>query len=121
MFFYGIAFAQGPENIDHHIDSEKAATLRVMFYNVKNLFDTFDDPAITDDEFSPKSEKKWSEYRYTKKLNSIAKTIIAVGGWEPPAIIGLCEIENFQVLLDLTSKTMLQNRNTGLFMKIQKI
>lgn len=34
--------------------------------------------------------------------------IIAVGGWEPPDMIGLCEVENFQVLLDLTSETPLK-------------
>lgn len=82
--------------------------IRIMFYNVENLFDTFDDPAINDDEFTANGEKNWSYYRYKEKLNHIAKTIIAVGGWEAPALIGLCEIENFQVLMDLTSKTPLE-------------
>ena len=79
-----------------------------MFYNVENLFDTFDDPATNDEEFTKGGEKGWSYYRYKKKLNNIAKTIIAVGGWEPPDIVGLCEIENFQVLLDLTTETPLK-------------
>lgn len=82
--------------------------IRIMFYNVENLFDTFDDPAINDEEFTPGGEKSWSYYRYKEKLNNIAKTIIAVGGWEAPALIGLCEIENFQVLMDLTSETPLK-------------
>ena len=82
--------------------------IRVVFYNVENLFDTFDDPAINDDEFTPDGEKRWSYYRYKEKLNNIAKTIIAVGGWEPPAVVGLCEVENFQVLLDLITKTPLE-------------
>lgn len=81
--------------------------VRIMFYNIENLFDTFDDPAINDDEFTPNGEKSWSNYRYKEKLNNIAKTIIAVGGWEAPALIGLCEIENYQVLLDLITKTPL--------------
>ena len=81
---------------------------RVMFYNVENFFDTFDDPAIDDDEFKPAGDKHWTYYRYKEKLNNIAKTSIAVGGWEAPAIIGLCEIENFQVLLDLTLDTPLK-------------
>ncbi len=82
--------------------------LRIMFYNIENLFDTFDDPAINDDEFTASGEKGWSYYRYKEKLNHIAKTIIAVGGWEAPALIGLCEIENFQVLMDLSTKTPLK-------------
>lgn len=82
--------------------------IRIMFYNVENLFDTFDDPAINDNEFTPNGEKSWSYYRYKNKLNQIAKTIIAVGGWESPALIGLCEIENFQVLMDLTTETPLK-------------
>jgi hypothetical protein len=82
--------------------------IRIMFYNVENLFDTFDDPAINDDEFTPDGNKSWSYYRYKEKLNNIAKTIIAVGGWEAPSLIGLCEIENFQVLMDLTTETPLK-------------
>lgn len=82
--------------------------IRIMFYNVENLFDTFDDPAINDDEFTAKGDKNWNYYRYKDKLNKIAKIIIAVGGWEPPALVGLCEIENFQVLMDLTTETPLK-------------
>jgi hypothetical protein len=43
-----------------------------------------------------------------KKLNDIARVIIAAGGWNAPAVVGLCEIENFQVLLDLTTNTPLK-------------
>ncbi len=83
-------------------------SIRIMFYNVENLFDTFDDPAVHDDEFTPESEKRWTYFRYHEKLNNIAKVIIAVGGWTPPGIIGLCEVENYQNLIDLTTKTPLK-------------
>ena len=79
-----------------------------MFYNVENLFDTFDDPAAEDDEFTPGGSKRWTYHRYREKLNKIAKTIIAVGEWEPPDVVGLCEVENFQVLLDLTTEPPLK-------------
>ena len=78
-----------------------------MFYNLENLFDTFDDPVTNDDEFTPENEKSWTHYRYQQKLNNLAKVKIALGQWSPPVIIGLCEIENLQVLLDLTTKTPL--------------
>ena len=82
-----------------------------MFYNLENLFDTYDDPLTNDDEFTPEGDKEWSRYRYQKKLNDLAKVIIALGQWSPPALIGLCEVENFQVLLDLTTKTPLKSLN----------
>ena len=88
-----------------------SGSLRIMFYNVENLFDTFDDPAVQDDEFSPDSEKRWTYFRYREKLNNIAKVIIAAGGWSPPGIIGLCEVENYQILIDLTAKTPLKAFN----------
>lgn len=96
------------QSTDFLAASRGESGLRIMFYNVENLFDTFDDPSTNDEEFTRDGEKSWSYYRYKKKLNNIAKTIIAVGGWEPPDIIGLCEIENFQVLLDLTTETPLK-------------
>jgi len=84
---------------------------RIMFYNLENLFDIYDDPLTNDDEFTPDGEKTWTNYRYRKKLNDLSKVIIALGEWTPPSIIGLCEIENFQVLLDLTTKTPLARLN----------
>ena len=75
--------------------------IRIMFYNVENLFDPTNDPLKDDDEFTEEGTRYWSYKRYHDKLNKIAKTAIAIGGWEPPAVIGLCEIENLQCLEDL--------------------
>lgn len=80
---------------------------RIMFYNVENLFDTFDDTLKQDEEFLPKGVKYWSEYRYYQKLNRIYKVIVAVGGWQPPEIVGLCEVENRYVLDGLVKYTPL--------------
>ena len=82
-----------------------------MFYNIENLFDTYDDPLTQDDEFTPNGTKRWTDYRYQKKLRDLSKVIIASGEWSAPDIIGLCEIENFQVLLDLINKTPLKSFN----------
>ncbi len=72
-----------------------------MFYNVENLFFPEDDSLKNDNEFTPDGVKYWSYYRYQTKLNKIAKTIIAVGEWNAPAIVGLCEVENIQCVNDL--------------------
>lgn len=43
-----------------------------------------------------------------KKLSDIARVITAIGEWNPPALIGLCEVENDTVLRDLTHRSPLQ-------------
>ena len=81
---------------------------RVMFYNVENLFDTKDNPNKNDDDFLPQGKQRWSNYRYWKKLNDISKVIDSVGNGRPPAIVGLCEVENDSVLFDLTRRSDLR-------------
>ena len=81
---------------------------RIAFYNVENLFDYFDDSTTIDEEFLPRGERYWTKKRYLEKQSRLAKTLMAVGGWEPPALIGLCEIENRYVLNTLTNFTALK-------------
>jgi predicted extracellular nuclease len=85
--------AQNPEKI------------RLAFYNVENLFDTINDPLTADDEFTPGGVKSWNFGRYLDKLDHIYKTITAIGEWDPPAVVGFCEVENRSVLYDLVAKT----------------
>jgi predicted extracellular nuclease len=80
---------------------------RVMFYNVENLFDTEDDSLTNDNEFLPDQGKYWTPKKYQTKLNHIYQVITAIGGWELPEVIGLCEIENRKVLDDLINRTPL--------------
>ena len=82
--------------------------IRLVFYNVENLFDYFDDSTTIDEEFLPRGDRYWGKTRYRDKQNKIAKTLIATGGWEPPAVIGLCEVENLYVLEGLTRFTQLK-------------
>lgn len=81
----------------------------VMFYNVENLFDTIDDPVTNDEEFTPIGKKEWNSDRYWKKINQIAKVIIAAGKWNPPVLVGLCEVENKSVLHDLVHNSPLKS------------
>jgi predicted extracellular nuclease len=82
--------------------------VRVAFYNVENLFDTENDSMINDEEFLPDGENHWTSYRYYEKLDHISKVFLNLGGWELPAVIGLCEIENQRVLDDLVRLTGLR-------------
>lgn len=80
---------------------------RFGFYNVENLFDTVDDPVIWDEEFTPDGKKKWTEDRYQKKLNQLAKVI---NGMQSPALLGLCEVENRGVIQDLINTDALKEK-----------
>jgi predicted extracellular nuclease len=85
--------------------------IRLMFYNVENFFDIYNDSLTDDDAFLPEGVMRWNYKRYTNKLNAIYKTIVAAGEWEPPSIIGLCEIEKRKVLEDLIYTTYLSKFN----------
>jgi predicted extracellular nuclease len=74
---------------------------RVVFYNVENLFDIVDNPDKEDEEFTSEGSRRWTNYRYYKKINNLAKVISAIGEWENPALVGLCEVENDKVMTDL--------------------
>ncbi len=74
---------------------------RLMFYNCENFFDTENDSVKLDDQFTPEGDKHWTPRKYWTKVYHIAKVIIAVGGFYPPDIVGLCEVENQEVLEDL--------------------
>lgn len=86
--------------------------MRVMAYNVENLFDTEDDPRHADEDFTPEGSHRWTKTRYRLKLQHIAEVISAVGEEAFPALVGLVEVENGQVLEDLLLSTTL-GRQSG--------
>lgn len=87
------------------------ASFQVMSWNVENLFDTRHDSLKNDREFLPEALRHWHYGRYKKKLNDVARVITAIGGWTPPALVGLCEVENDSVLRDLTRYSSLKEHN----------
>ncbi|OQY05696.1 MAG: hypothetical protein B6I20_00725 [Bacteroidetes bacterium 4572_117] len=91
--------------------AQKQRNLRILFYNVENLFDTENDSIKNDDEFLPDRGKYWTKGRYYSKQNHISQVIVGVGGWKPPEIIGLCEIENRGVLTGLVKYSALRKLN----------
>lgn len=85
-------------------------SLRIVEYNVENLFDVRHDTLKNDYDFLPEGSYRWTPGRYWRKLNDVAKTLIAVGGEQgAPALVGLCEVENDSVLFDLTRRSVLRN------------
>lgn len=74
-----------------------------MFYNAENLFDCENDSATNDEEFTPEGDRRWNPGRMHSKAERLAKVILAAGKWNPPVFVGLCEIENRNVLELLTN------------------
>lgn len=91
------------------LGTEPKKPIEVVFYNVENLFDTVEDTTIWDDEFLPDSAKNWTPERYEKKLTDLAKVLTAISEDDLPEIIGVCEVENRQVVEDLFSTDSLAN------------
>ncbi|KRO86805.1 MAG: endonuclease/exonuclease/phosphatase family protein [Bacteroidetes bacterium] len=105
-----ISFAQ--------LDSSKKYSINtIAFYNVENLFDTINDPKTFDDDRTPKGKDKWTSIVYKKKSKNIAKVISEIGRDitnTGPSIIGLCEIENKSVLIDLINSEELIKESYGI-------
>ena len=87
---------------------EEPVLFQVMSYNVENCFDTADNPDVADEEFLPSGERCWTEGRYYRKLQHIAQVIQSAGGWNTPALVGLCEVENDSVMHHLLTRTSLR-------------
>ena len=84
------------------------STLRVMEYNVENLFDCEHDSLKNDHEFLPDNPKGWTPGRYQEKLNNIAKVILAASSDQVPDLVGLCEVENAHCVNDLVHHSPLK-------------
>lgn len=80
-------------------------TFRLVFYNTENFFDAFNDSLTNNEEFLPGSSRNWTYHRYEVKRNNIYKVFVSLGGWNPPEIIGISEIENKEILNDLLYNT----------------
>ncbi|MBP2831117.1 endonuclease/exonuclease/phosphatase family protein [Aquimarina sp. U1-2] len=98
---------------------KKAYTIQtIAFYNLENLFDTVDDPFTFDDDKTPHGKDHWTNEAYHQKLANIARVISGIGtdtAVNAPAIVGVCEIENRQVLEDLINQKALRDKNYGIF------
>lgn len=69
------------------------------------------------EQFSPQGTKVWTEERYKQKLKNLAFVIAQLGKEETksaPVIVGLCEIENRDVVEDLIKQKELEKYNYGI-------
>lgn len=89
----------------------------IAFYNLENLFDTKDDPNTLDNDFTPKGIKNWNFGRYKRKIKKLGSVLVQLGtekSYHSPAIIGVVEVENETVLVDLVNTNNLKNEHYGI-------
>ncbi len=74
-----------------------SSNLSVGFWNVENLFDLIDDPDKRDEEFALNGRKNVTQEIYDLKIKNSAEVLIDLD----VDVLGLCEVENKNVLNDL--------------------
>src|SRR5262245_52182887 len=85
--------------------SASAEELVFASWNVENLFDLKDDPDVQyDEDFTPQSPKRWTKERLDIKLKNLARIISKMNDGRGPDVLGLCEVENRQVVEMLVEK-----------------
>lgn len=72
------------------------AEIKVAFWNVENLFDTTASELATDLEFTP--EHGWTPAVFDLKVKNLATIIKQMHGGQGPDLLGLCEVENKDVV-----------------------
>lgn len=89
----------------------------IAFYNLENLFDTINNP-LKLDEYSPimglKTNRKQA---YFQKSRNMARVISEIGKdvtQNTPAILGVCEVENRNVLEDIVNDSLLIGKDYGI-------
>lgn len=70
----------------------------ILFYNTENFFDCENDTTTSDEEYLANADRNWTPQRFHLKAERLAKVIVAAGKWNAPLLVGLCEIENRDVL-----------------------
>ena len=89
--------------------SASATPLRVVSYNVENLFHPKHDSVMMDSlwvekddwEWTAEGERRWSYTRYERKVENIARVLTNIGEWDGVDIAGLQEVENAACLRKL--------------------
>ena len=91
----------------------KIAAYAVGFYNLENLFDTIHAQGKNDFDFLPDGSYKWNTVKYENKLKNMSRVLSEMATDKVKAgcaVIGISEIENRQVVLDVLKQESLKNR-----------
>ncbi|WP_072530410.1 endonuclease/exonuclease/phosphatase family protein [Bacteroides ilei] len=99
--------------VSGYAQNKKTVLYGVAFYNLENLFDTSHDEGKNDYEYLPDGKNQWTEEKYQSKLKNMSTVLSLLATdkvSEGPAIIGMSEVENRDVLEDLLEQPALSGR-----------
>lgn len=82
--------------------------IRILTWNIENLFDARHDTLKHDEEFLPESERQWTWGRYWRKIEDVSRVVMGVGESEPPALVAFQEVENDSCMIALTRRGTLR-------------
>lgn len=94
--------------------NKKYNAVAVGFWNLENFYDTLNDPLKNDEDFLPGGSYLWGSMKYKNKLDHMSDVISQLATEINPdgvAILGVCEVENINVLKDLVKTPKLVSRN----------
>lgn len=93
---------------------KKYSMFALAFYNQENLYDTIDDPKIHDEDFLPGGSYGWDGQKYRQKVHNMSTVLADIatdkGLKYGAAVIGLSEVENRNVCMDLIKDEALRDR-----------
>ena len=107
-------------NISKAQEKKQYKLATIAFYNLENLFDTIVDPdtnKILQDDFTPNGPHRWDSKKYYTKLDNMSKVIRLLGAdlaGTPPMVVGISEVENKNVIIDLINTKNLKPYNYGI-------
>lgn len=120
MVLAAIFFACSPAMADRKAKTSKApasdkkiAAYAVGFYNLENLFDTIHAEGKNDYDFLPDGSYKWNTLKYEAKLKNMSRVLSEMATNKIKAglaVVGVSEVENRQVLVDLLQQESIQKR-----------
>ena len=100
-------------------EGRAAAQADIVFWNLENFFDYFDDAgSSSDSDFSSRGAKHWTKKRFTMKCAMVGKALLWMGenccsDGKPPEIVGVAEVENAFVLNRLVNSPVLRKLDYG--------
>ncbi len=90
----------------------------IAWWNVENLFDVKDAPPNRRPEKLKRKIKadlwNWTADVLAQKLTNLSRIIVQMNAGAGPDILGVCEVENRHVMLQLTEKLQIPGRNYGI-------
>lgn len=88
----------------------------MVFWNLENYFDPFDDSLTVDEEFTPGGYKHYTWKKFLVKRNLIAKTLLSMHDryGDFPVLAAFAEVENRMVLRQLVEQTPLAKLGCGI-------